>query len=265
MPVQQTSKADVIGLAKRKKKSHKGENGVVLIVAGSTQYHGAAIFSGVTASRIVDLVYFATAPETMQAIKNFSPEFIVLQFNDMKTVLPKTDSILVGPGLEQTQSMRDKLHSLIAKNRLKRFVIDATALRIIDPRWLHSNCVVTPHASEFRQLFKMQPTKENALKAARQFKCVVVLKGAADFISDGKQIFENKGGSPVMTTGGTGDVLAGLIVGFAAKNPLLQAAKAGCVLNKYAALLLQKEKGSMWNAKDLMEKLPEAKKRLEKN
>jgi NAD(P)H-hydrate epimerase len=111
----------------------------------------------------------------------------------------------------------------------------------------------------------MQPTKENALKAARQFKCVVVLKGATDYISDGKQLFENKGGSPVMTTGGTGDVLAGLIVGFAAKNPLLQAAKAGCFLNKYAALLLQKEKGSMWNAHDLMNKLPEAKKKLEKN
>ncbi|MBN2067890.1 MAG: NAD(P)H-hydrate dehydratase [Candidatus Diapherotrites archaeon] len=260
----QTTKQDILSLAKRQPKSHKGSNGIVLIVAGSAQYHGASIFAGITASRIVDLVYFATAQENIIPVKNASSEFIVLKFNNMKTVLPGIDSILVGPGLEDTQRMRDKLHNLIAKNKSKKIVIDATALRQIDPRWLHPNCVVTPHADEFKGLFKMNPTKENAAAAAKKFNCLVVLKGATDYISDGNQLIENHTGNAGMTTGGTGDILAGLIVGFAAKNPLLLSAKAGCFLNGFAADLLQKEKGTMWNATDLMHKLPDAKKQIEK-
>ncbi len=261
----QTSREDILKLAKRKKKSHKGQNGLVLIVAGGKLYHGAAIFSGVTASKIVDLVYFATAERNIQTIKNASPEFIVFKFNHIKTVLPGIDSILIGPGLEQTQRMRDRLHNLIVKNRGKKIVVDATALRLIDPRWLHKNCVVTPHPDEFKQLFKMPANKLNALKAAKQFNCMVVLKGHIDYISDGEQVVENRTGNAGMTTGGTGDILAGLIVGFAARNPLFLSAKAACYLNGYAADLLQKEKGSMWNAQDLMNKLPEAKKKLEKS
>ncbi len=259
-----TSKADLLKLAKRKKKSHKGENGVVLVVAGSRLYHGAAIFAGLTASRLVDLVYFATAKENLLTVKKASPEFIVFEFNHIKTVLPSVDSILIGPGLEHTQRMRDLLHSLISKNKGKRFVLDATALRLLEPRWLHSNCIVTPHASEFKQLFKMQAKKQNVLRAAKKFNCIVILKGKTDYISDGKQIIENRTGNAGMTTGGTGDILAGLVAGFAAKNPLLLSAKAACFLNGKAAEMLLKEKGSMWNAHDLMNKLPEAKKKLEK-
>jgi NAD(P)H-hydrate epimerase len=111
----------------------------------------------------------------------------------------------------------------------------------------------------------MKPTKENAIAAAKKYKCIVVLKGPTDYISDGKQLIENPGGSPTLATGGTGDILAGLIVGFAAKNPLLLAAKAGCFLNKRAGEMLQKEKGGMWNAQDLMNKLPEAKKKIEES
>ena len=262
---QKAGKEDIKGLVKRKEKSHKGENGVVLIVAGSAQYHGAAIFAGVTASRIVDLVYFATSEENKMHVKNASPEFIVLEFNNISSALPKADSVLIGPGLEQSQKIRNLVNSLLTKNKGKRFVLDATALRLIDPRWLHPNCIVTPHPNEFRQLFKMVPSKENAIRAAQKFGCVVVLKGRTDYISDRKQHAEISGGSPMLTTGGTGDILAGLIAGFAAKNPLFLAAKAGCFLNKYAGDLLQKEKGGMWNAQDLMNKLPEAKKKIEES
>ncbi len=264
MPIAKTSSADIKRLAKRKPKSHKGKNGVVLLVAGSKAYHGAAIFAGATASRIVDLVYFATAEQNTAIVKKSSPEFIVFQFNHIKTVLESVDSILIGPGLERSQRMRGLIHNLLTKNKRKKFVLDATALRLISPSWLHSNCVVTPHSDEFTCLFKMQPTKENALKAAKKFNCIVVLKGPIDYISDGKQLFENRTGNAGMTTGGTGDILAGLIVGFAAKSPLLLSAKAACYLNGKAADLLQKEKGSMWNASDLMDRLPAAKKKLER-
>ena len=170
MRLQKTGRQDLLKLAKRKKRSHKGENGVVLIVVGSRLYHGAAVFAGLTASRLVDLVYFATEKENRILVKKASPEFIVLEFGHIKTVLPSIDSILVGPGLQRSPKMKHLVHGLLTKNKGKRFVLDATALRLLDPRWLHSNCVVTPHSNEFKQLFKMPPTKENVLKAAGKFK-----------------------------------------------------------------------------------------------
>jgi len=263
MKAVKTSKSDVKKLAKREQKSHKGDNGKILIIAGSKTFHGAAIFAGITASRLVDLVFFATAEENLVIVKKASPAFIVLPFSHISVFLEKADTILIGPGLEKSNSMRNKIHSLL-KLKKKKFVLDATALRLISPKWLHANCVVTPHSSEFKTLFKMDSTKENVLKAAKKYNCIVVLKGKVDYISDGKQLIENHTGNSGMTAGGTGDILSGLIAGFAAKNPLLLSAKAACYLNGYAAKLLKKENGNMWNAKDLMGKLPEAKKRLEK-
>lgn len=248
-------------LKKRSAKSHKGDNGIVLIIAGSRLYHGAAIFAGVTASRLVDLVYFATAKENLQIIKKASPEFIVFEFGHIKTVLPEADSILIGPGLKKSPAMKNLVHHLLTKSKGKRFVLDATALRLINPKWLHCNCIVTPHANEFRHLFGKKPSAANTKAMAKKYNCIVVLKGAVDYISDGNKSFENKTGNAAMTAGGTGDVLAGLIVAFAAKNDLMLAAKAGCYLNGYTADLLLREK-KIYNAQDLMEKIPAAMLRL---
>ena len=71
-------------LKRRDEKSHKGENGTVLIIAGSKQYHGAAIFAGLAASKIVDLIYFATPKENLSYVKKASPEFIVNEIKDAK-------------------------------------------------------------------------------------------------------------------------------------------------------------------------------------
>ena len=67
-----------------------------------------------------------------------------------------------------------------------------------------------------------------------------------------------------MTKGGTGDTLAGLAAGFASTSPLLESTLAACYLNGFAGDLLKKERGSMFSAEDLMEKLPEAFKKLSK-
>ena len=91
-----------------------------------------------------------------------------------------------------------------------------------------------------------------------------MLIGPTFYIIDGALLIENKTGNAGMTAGGTGDILAGLIVGFAAKNPLFLSAKAACFLNGKAAEMLQREKGGMWNALDLMNNLPAAKRKLER-
>lgn len=241
-----------------KPKSHKYQNGLVLVIAGSRQYHGSLVFSAVTASRLADLVFICTAKENFPIVKKYSPSFIVHPYSDTGELIKRCDSVLIGPGMEQSRAMKRIASALVSKNKGKKFVLDATALRLLPAKKLHSNCVVTPHAKEFTALFGMKPAKENVLKMAKKFHCIVCLKGAVDYISDGKKLYCNYTGNEGMTKGGTGDTLAGLIAGFAAKSPLLESTLSACYLNGYAGDLLKREKGIMYNAQDLMETLPKA-------
>lgn len=261
--INQAGPGHVKFLKRRDEKSHKGENGNVLIVAGSKQYHGAAIFAGLVTSKLVDLVYFATPKENIPYIKKASPEFIVNEIKDAKKMLDKADSILIGPGLENSDAIKKLVNSLIKEtapeHKNKKLILDATALRVLNKKLLHKNCVLTPHADEFSFLFKVSPTMASTKKMASKYNCTILLKGVVDFISDGKEIYKNFSGNAGMTTGGTGDILAGLVAGFAFKNDNLHAAIASAFLNGYAADILKKEKGMIYNAEDLLQKIPEAK------
>ena len=130
MPQTKTSRTDLKRLAKRKPKSRKGENGSVLVIAGGKTYHGAAVFAGITASRLVDLVFFATAKENIAIIKKASPEFIAFGFNKINTVLPKADSVLIGPGLEKSKVMRNLICRLLKKNKSKKFKNDSESEKL---------------------------------------------------------------------------------------------------------------------------------------
>ncbi|MDD5162630.1 MAG: NAD(P)H-hydrate dehydratase [Candidatus ainarchaeum sp.] len=249
-------------LKKRSPKSHKCQNGLVLIIAGSKQYQGSLVFSAKTASRLADLIFACTAKENIPIIKKISPELIVHPMKDSLKLAEKADSILIGPGLEKNQKNKLLIKKILKKFWNKKTILDATALRLISPENLHSNCCVTPHAKEFLALFHEKPSKKTVFRNAQKNNCIIVAKSPIDFISNGKKIFCNSTGNPGMTTGGTGDTLAGLIAGFAAKNSLLESALAACYLNGFAGDLLFKERGFMFNAEDLMEKLPIAYKKL---
>ena len=244
------------------KNSHKGENGVVLLVAGSRKWHGASVFAGLTASRLCDLILFATQKENIPIAKKASPEFIVFPLQSALKEIKKADCVLIGPGLEPSASNKRLIKNLLS-HKGKKFVLDATALRLANPSWLHANCAVTPHHAEFKALFKAGPNEKNVKAMAKKFNCLVVLKGPVDLISDGHAVYKNFSGNQGMTKGGTGDVLAGLIAGFAATNDLLPSCLAAAFLNGFAGDLLKAERGFMFNAQDLMERIPLAKKALE--
>ena len=249
-------------LRKRPLNSHKYQNGLVLVIAGSRQYQGSLWFSAITASRLVDLVFICTAKENFQIMKQISPELIVHPMKDAEKLAEKVDSILIGPGLEETKENAKLIKQILKKFPEKKTVLDATALRLINPKDLHSNCCLTPHAKEFLALFGEKSSCEKVKEMAEKHGCIVTMKGAVDCIAYGKSIYCNYTGNAGMTTGGTGDTLAGLIAGFAAKNSLLEAALAGFYLNGYAGDLLQKKRGVMFNAEDLMNELPLAYKKL---
>lgn len=247
-------------------KSHKGQNGRVLVIAGSEKFHGALLMCIKTASKIVDLVSVYTTASNRKLVEGLKPQFsafVVVQDHELEKAISLADAIVIGPGMEttdaagveQAEETRDLVHDLLLKHREKKWVVDATALWHVDTDCLHQNCIVTPHSREFVNVFKMEPTPEHTKIAAAKFGGIVVLKGKPDYISDGKELYANTNGNPGMTKGGTGDVLAGLIGGLVAKNELLTAAKAGAYLNGLAGDRLYKNVGTFYNAEDLLEEV----------
>ncbi|OGH71195.1 MAG: NAD(P)H-hydrate dehydratase, partial [Candidatus Magasanikbacteria bacterium RIFCSPHIGHO2_02_FULL_44_13] len=217
--------------------SHKGDNGRVLVIAGSEKYHGALLLAIQAASRIVDVVYVYTWEGNQRLVEQLKSEiavFINIKSDELWEKVEQVDAILIGPGLSEDKNTKKILEKILKKYYHKKIIVDATAAWVVDPKLLHPNCVVTPHAVEFEHLFNCDPLADNVLKMAKYYQCVVVLKGKCDYVSDGKELYENRTGNVGMTKGGTGDVLAGLTAGFAAKNDQLTSALAGIYLSGLA-------------------------------
>ena len=223
----------------RRKSSHKGDNGVVLVVGGSRIYHGAPIFSALGAYRAgVDLVYLAVPEKISTPIRAYSPSFIVFPLPDVKLTEGcvnkivrniekgkiRANSAIIGPGL----AGHEKTIGLLAyklSNLGIRLVIDASALRSEVIRMIRNReVVITPHEGEFLRVFgeklerELEKRAEKVKKFANDYGVVILLKGPTDVISDGKEVYFNKTGTAGMTVGGTGDVLSGLVAGFMARG-----------------------------------------------
>ncbi len=235
-------------LHKPAKGSRKGENGRVLIVAGSRRYHGAAVLSILGARRFADLVYFMPGERDEKLL------FAVAQVPEVIIVkeYPEADCALAGPGMGDAPLRLGEL-----RKRYRRLVLDGDALRQVEKKEL-KGCLITPHEGEFRRLFGMDGSPEHVRAMAERWKCTILKKGMVDVVSDGEEIFLNKTGNAGMTKGGTGDVLAGLLCALYAKNGAVEAARAAAYLNGRAGDLLLKERGYSYCASDVAEKLPEA-------
>lgn len=248
--------------------SHKGENGVLTIVAGSLKYHGAPILATKVASKIVDLIYFSSVPQNNELLRKMKLglcEFITVGRTQLDLYANKSDCILLGPGMEVTENTKRIIHHLLKEFKNKKFVLDANALEMLDLNLLSKNCIVTPHQKEFNQMFKCKANLNSAQKMAEKYKCAIVLKmpkskkkKKGDIVCFKNQCYYNLTGNAGMTKGGTGDVLAGLIAALACKNEPILAALAGIYLNGLAADRLFKRVSYYYNASDLIEEIPRA-------
>lgn len=236
-------------------KSHKRDNGVVLVIAGSDKYHGALLLCLRALSRIVDMVYVHSVARNLKIIDKLKREmatFIAVSETELNKIIDQADLILMGPGLEESKKNLDLIESILEKNKNKKIVIDATSLWQLNPEWLHQNCIITPHKKEFEKLFGVSAIPQNVLKMASNYGCVILLKGESDYISDGNIIYENQTGNAGMTKGGTGDVLAGLVAGLYAKNNSFLSALAGAYINGLAGDRLYEKKSFYYDAEDLV-------------
>jgi NAD(P)H-hydrate epimerase len=229
-----TDEKDIKSLLKsRAKYSHKGDYGRALLVAGSKGMAGASVLSARAVLRSGVGLLTVHVPACNNAIVQVAvPEAMTsidcseCCFSDFIET-SKYNAIAVGPGLGQSSESEKALLHLIDNCRVP-MVLDADALNILARnseylRRLPQGSVLTPHPGEFARLFGKTPNTYLSISAVRAFArdCgfAVVLKGAHTVViaPDGNLYF-NSTGNPGMATGGSGDVLTGMVLALLAQG-----------------------------------------------
>lgn len=259
--------------------SHKGQNGKVLVIGGSHLFHSSAFWALEIASKIVDMVYFSSTPVNNEIVKKLKSKFIngiIVPREKLEDYIAEADVILIGPGLPRPdgQEIGDDDSKILTEKLLgkfphKKWVVDGGSLQVIKPETLPKSAIITPNVKEYKMLFKdrimnyeSRITGETVEEMANKFNITILLKGEVDFVSDGERTIEIAGGNAGMTKGGTGDVLAGLVAAFYAKNGAFLSAEAASFINKKAGESLFEKVGLYYNASDLVSEIPAVMKNL---
>ncbi|MFC1800899.1 NAD(P)H-hydrate dehydratase [Nanoarchaeota archaeon] len=264
-------------LMKRKKTSHKGENGFVLVVGGSEDYTGTLVLVGLAALRSgCDLVTVA-APEKVAWAVNCLSEDLVTKKLTGKFLTPKDLSVIskmldnhdvleLGNGIGLNKQTKLLCKRLVARAKDKLKVIDADGIKLLSLQEIH-NAIITPHAKELEMLLKNSglnrinqiKNKNKKIKEIQKHldNNVLLIKGATDVVVSKNKIKKITGGNPGLTKAGTGDVLAGLCAGFLSQShKLFDSAVAASQLNKQIGdILLKKKKGYVFLASDMVEEI----------
>ena len=252
--------------------SHKGENGKIMIIAGSILFHAASLWPLTVASRIVDMVFYSSILTNNKIVQNDKNSFrngIIVKRLDIEKYIEEADCVLIGPGLPREDGIekgdddtRRLTQNLLQKYPNKKWVVDGGSLQVIDPQILPKTAIMTPHKKEFETLFGISPTFENAKEMARKYDITILLKGEEDLVANNFLSTIIKGGNAGMTKGGTGDVLAGLVASLYCKNDAFLSATCASFINKTAGENLYKEMGLYYNANDLANEIPKVMKEL---
>lgn len=246
--------------------STKGENGKLMIIAGSVLFHAASLWPLEVASKIVDMVYFSSVIANNEIVQKDKESFrngIVVMRKNLEKYVAEADCILIGPGLPRDSGLengdentKQLTEGLVSKYPKKKWVIDGGSLQMIDPDLLPKTTIITPNKKEFEMLFNLKPNPENTILMAQKHSITILLKGEEDVVADKNEQVFVKGGNAGMTKGGTGDVLAGLTASLYCKNDAFLSAGSASFINKKAADYLYKKQGLYYNASDLANEIP---------
>jgi len=254
-------------LPRRRRTTHKGQQGHVLVIAGGEGMAGAARLCGEAALRVGSgLVTVATRPENAAAITASRPELICRAIESaaqLQPLLERADVVAIGPGLGQDDWSRAMLSGLGSCERPT--VVDADALNLLaqTPRAC-ANWILTPHPGEAGRLLGVSASdiQRDRLSAVKQIAAryggVVVLKGAGTLVfTEGELPCICDRGNPGMASPGMGDVLTGVIAAILAQGSgCAEAASAGVFVHATAGDMAANrgERGIL--ASDLFNHLP---------
>jgi NAD(P)H-hydrate epimerase len=280
-------------LTPRKKNTHKGSYGRVLVLAGSPGMTGAAYLCSKAALRSGSGIVTLGIPESLNPVMETKLTCVMtyplpetkastLSNKGRKDILKLCEShdvVALGPGLSQQPETRELILWLI-KNIDRAMVIDADGLNALadNVNVLHKikqNVVLTPHPGEMSRLTGLRSAKDvqkERLNTATQFvqsiqkklkgerKLVLVLKGDKTVVTDYKKVYVSSTGNPGMTTAGVGDVLTGIIVSLAGQGfDVFDASQLGVYIHGLAGDFAAKKKGELsMIASDIINCLPDA-------
>ncbi len=271
---------------KRPLQSKKYDFGLLVVIGGSEFYSGSPALAAMAAFRTgVDMVRIIAPKRAADIIASFSPNLAAYPLEDkyltkkhLALLLSVTESakivshgktaLVIGGGMGRTEETQEAILEFLSQISLPA-VIDADAIYAIskDPQIIKGKpFLITPHSFEFSVLtgkdvsnLSEKEKKEIVKKEAERLGTTILLKGAIDIISDGREVALNKTGNPYLTSGGTGDTLAGIGGALMARgaNPFL-AGMAGAFINGLAGELASKKLKESMTATDLIDYISEA-------
>lgn len=243
----------------------KDGRGRVLVVAGSASTPGSALLAVDAAIRAgAGRVTLATEPELALAIGLAAPEARVIALAELGPRDCEADCVLIGPGLRDSPSL---VKRVLRACRGGKTILDAGAMNVLTaaPSRRAADRLITPHPGELAHLglgsrgaIEADP-ESFARRAARRWNVTVALKGATTVIVDPQgRCWRHRGGNPGLGVSGSGDVLAGLIAGLAARGASLeQAAAWGVALHARAGERLARSIGPLgYFARELAGEVP---------
>ncbi|OYT43029.1 MAG: NAD(P)H-hydrate dehydratase [Candidatus Aenigmarchaeota archaeon ex4484_56] len=263
---------------KRDRDVHKYDFGSLLIIGGSKIYHGAPLFNALGALRSgVDLVTVVSPERAANIIASYSPDLItyplkgdylnIAHIKEIKKLLKDKTGVVIGGGcIGRNKSTHEAIITILKDLKLP-CVVDADAIHAVANN-IHiiknKNFVLTPHAYEFF-ILSGEKTSENmnerikqVRKFAYEFKTTILLKGNTDIISNGEDICLNKTGTPYMTKGGTGDILAGICGSLLARGiDCFTSACYSAYINGKAGEKASRKYGEGMLASDILKEIPD--------
>lgn len=231
-------------LAPRPRDSNKGMYGHVLVVGGSLGKAGAAAMAGFSALRAgAGLVSVATPRSVLPTVAGFHPELMTEPLEEtgdgtissharqaIEQLAAKKTLLAIGPGISRNEETANVVRNIVANSDLP-VVLDADGLNAFEHHRdeLKSNgrtLVLTPHPGEMSRLMGLSTAaiQRDRINVARKFAqehgVILVLKGDRTIVADPSgEAWVNPTGNPGMATGGTGDILTGMIAGLLAQFP----------------------------------------------
>ena len=248
-------------LAPRKESSYKNNHGHVLVVGGNIGYPNAARLAGEAAARTgAGLVTIATHPDSVAPIAAGCASLMVNGIQDprqLNNLLRKADAVVIGPGLGQDK-WAQKIFAHVIETELP-LVVDADALHLLSKNPSKSDhWVLTPHPGEAAQLLSCNKDEiqlhrlTSVLAIEEQYGGMTILKGSGSLTCYEQEIGFCTSGNASLATGGTGDVLAGIIAGLMAQGASLRdATHCGIMLHGRAAEMVSTDGSRGILAQDL--------------
>jgi ADP-dependent NAD(P)H-hydrate dehydratase / NAD(P)H-hydrate epimerase len=270
--------------------ANKGNFGHVLVIGGSLGKAGAAAMAGISVLRVgAGLSTVATPKSVLATVAGFHPEVMTEPLPETKEgTIPQSALIrigklaegktvlAVGPGISRNSETSELVRALVRKRKIP-VVLDADGLNAFEGRAKELDgkaapLVLTPHPGEMARLTGMtvpaiQRDRINVARTfAKEHKLILVLKGHRTLVAkpDG-EVWVNTTGNPGMATGGTGDILTGMVAGFVAQNPqrIFEAVIAAVHLHGLAGDVARESMGEhSLVSTDLVKALPEAFRRV---